>query len=528
MIKLIDKQKMIIKYFNEGLSRRKIEKELHIGRKTISRYLKEYEEKRNILIETKTAGSDSSALIADIVEKPKYDSSGRKKIKLTEAVISRIEFFLKENEDKKALNRSKQMKKKIDIYEALASEGYDIGYTTVCCAIADIKRREREAYIRQDYPYGKTVEFDWGEVKLTIADQNKVFQMPVFTTAKGNYRSADLYHNGKTESFLDSHANFFEEVGGVHKEIVYDNTRVAVAKFIGLTEKEPTEELLKLSIYYGFAFRFCNICKANEKGHVERSIEYVRRKVFSKKDNFDSDAEARSYLKQELKVLNLKPQVLLNGKNATQMLDMEREYLALKPPRYDSARILDARVSKYSCVTVNGCCYSVPDSLVGEFVLTKVYPDRINCFYKGEKVAEHKRLYGNHEWSVNINHYLKTLKLKPGALPGSTAFSQLEPGLKNIYDKYFIGSEKSFIELLELSGKIGLEKIEEAIAEFERINPGSVSIDKIIVICSRRNINLNDFKDRSNCQIEETSRNMLALYGQMLNEDFLNLSEVKV
>ena len=55
MIKLIDKQKMIIKYFNEGLSGRKIEKELHIGRKTIGRYLKEYEEKRNILIETKTA-----------------------------------------------------------------------------------------------------------------------------------------------------------------------------------------------------------------------------------------------------------------------------------------------------------------------------------------------------------------------------------------------------------------------------------------------------------------------------------------
>lgn len=33
MIKLIDKQKIIIKYFNEGLSRRQIEKELHIARK---------------------------------------------------------------------------------------------------------------------------------------------------------------------------------------------------------------------------------------------------------------------------------------------------------------------------------------------------------------------------------------------------------------------------------------------------------------------------------------------------------------
>jgi len=103
----------------------------------------------------------------------------------------------------------------------------------------------------------------------------------------------------------------------------------------------------------------------------------------------------------------------------------------------------------------------------------------------------------------------------------------MEPRLKNIYDKYFIGSEKSFIELLELSDKIGLEKIEEAIAELEKINPGSVSIDKIIVICSRRNTVLNDFKDRSNCQIEETSREMLSLYGQMLRQDFHKLSEVK-
>jgi transposase len=80
MIKLIDKQKIIIN-FNKGLSRRQIEKELHIGRKTVSRYIKEYERKKNKLTCGAT-GNDNSLLIEDIVEKPKYDSSGRKKIKL--------------------------------------------------------------------------------------------------------------------------------------------------------------------------------------------------------------------------------------------------------------------------------------------------------------------------------------------------------------------------------------------------------------------------------------------------------------
>lgn len=526
MLKLIDKQNIIIKYFNEGLSGRQIERELHISRKTISRYLKEYEEKRNKLIETKTAGSDSSALIADIVEKPKYDISGRKKVKLTDEIINRIRFFLKENQDKKASGRSKQVMKKIDIYEALVREGFDIGYTTVCCAISSIQRHQREAYIRQEYLLGQTVEFDWGEVKLTINGKLCIFQMPVFTTAKGNYRYADLYHNQKTESFLDTHANFFEELGGVHKEIVYDNTRVAVARFTGHNEKEPTDELLKLSTYYGFSFRFCNVARANEKGHVERSVEYIRRKVFSKRDSFESLDEARLYLKQELRVLNLKPQTLLNGQNAAQMLGLERDYLCIKPPRYDSARIIDARVNKYSCVAVNGCYYSVPDSLVGEFVTVKAYPDKIICSYKGEKVAEHKRLYGNHEWCLDINHYLATLKLKPGALTGSTAFGQMGEKLRGIYDKYFVGAEKSFIELLEIAGKIGLEKIEEAISELEAISPASVNLDKITVICSRKNTAPDDFKEKTNCQIEEASKEMLSLYGKMLVENSLDLVEV--
>jgi len=50
--------------------------------------------------------------------------------------------------------------------------------------------------------------------------------MSAFAAAKSNYRDADIYYSQKTESFLDAHANFFENVGGVYSEIVYDNTKV--------------------------------------------------------------------------------------------------------------------------------------------------------------------------------------------------------------------------------------------------------------------------------------------------------------
>jgi len=41
-----------------------------------------------------------------------------------------------------------------------------------------------------------------------------------------------------------------------------------VRKFVGRNEKEATEDLIKISLYYGFKYRFCNIASGNEKGHV--------------------------------------------------------------------------------------------------------------------------------------------------------------------------------------------------------------------------------------------------------------------
>ena len=175
MIGLMDKQKIIISHYREGKTQRQIHRETTISRKTIRKYIKEYDREKNILVST--GDCPGSEIIADIVEKPKYDTGSRNKVKLTDKIISRIGFHLRQNEEKITTGRSKQQKKKIDILEALKDEGFDIGYTTVCNAIKNIERKQKEAYIRQEYGPGDSCEFDWGEVKLTIAGKVKVLQM---------------------------------------------------------------------------------------------------------------------------------------------------------------------------------------------------------------------------------------------------------------------------------------------------------------------------------------------------------------
>jgi len=512
----MDKQEIIISHFLEGKSQWEIHRQTGFDRKTIRKYVNQYEEKKKAIIEEK---GDTEVLINDIVESPKYDSSNRVKIKLTAELKERIDFYLRENEIKRTTGMSKQQKKNIDIYECLIEEGFDISYSSVCNYIKEKLNREKEAFIRQEYKLGDVAEFDWGYVNLEIGNKPKVVQMAVIVTAKRNYRFAYLYHNQKMESFLDAHVRFFNHVGGVHKTLVYDNMKVAVAKFVSRTEKEPTEDLLKLSMYYGFKYRFCNARKGNEKGHVENSVEYVRRKAFSKKHSFETLEEANNYLAEKLEKLNNKSNKSYDGKSPKEILEDEKQYLINLMPSYDIARVEELRVNKYSVISIDENKYSVPDALVGKFVTVKIYPEKIIAYHNNKKVAEHTRNYGKQTWNIQIEHYLKTLKKKPGAIHSSTAMQQMNPKLQTIYNKYYTTNPKDFIDLIEIISENGLEKIETIISELENISPLSIDTEKIKMLCNRtketKAATHNITKETA--EIEEQSKLIMNQYANMLN-----------
>jgi len=91
---------------------------------------------------------------------------------------------------------------------------------------------------------------------------------------------------------MDSHVRFFERMGGCHREIVYNNMKNVVSKFIGKNEKELNPDLMKMSMYYGFRINVTNCFKGNEKGHVENSVKVLRNQLFSSRYRFNSLEEA--------------------------------------------------------------------------------------------------------------------------------------------------------------------------------------------------------------------------------------------
>lgn len=246
----MNKQDIILMYIRDGKSKRSISRETGFARRTVSKYIDEYENKLKELGIDPNDEIRRQELIRELTETPKYKSGPRSKPVVTDKLIERIKFYLDENKQKRLTGLSKQQKKRTDIYEALLDEGFKVSYATVLRTANKLEEKAQEAYIRQEYIPGNVVEFDWGTVKIqTERGIVRSYQMAVFTSAYSNFRWAKLFPKQDMQCFIESHSDFFEYAGGSFAQVVYDNMKTAVRKFVSKTEKEPTDELLKMSLW---------------------------------------------------------------------------------------------------------------------------------------------------------------------------------------------------------------------------------------------------------------------------------------
>ena len=474
---MVDKNEILIRFFRRGESKSEIARSLKTTRKTVRKIISEHEEIKN-------AQNFESMLEQGLSSKPRYNSANRPKVKLTIEVQGEIDFCLEQNNLRRQQGMHKQVMKKVDIHEYLRSKGFDVCYSTVCTYIRKEENTTKEAFIKQSYAPGVSCEFDWGEVKLFIKGQKKTFNLAVFTCCYSNYRYAKLFHRQDNLAFNQSHIDFFDHLGGVVEEMIYDNMRVAVRRFVGRTEKEPTQGLLELSSYYHYGFRFCNIRKGNEKGHVERSVEHARRKAFSFTVDFETLEQANEHLLKRCDYVNDQPQELSGNRCAAEMIKEEQKHLYRFQSSYKCFISEQARVDKYATLTYMGNRYSVPDSLVGKIVDLKVFAEYLIIYYNSKRIYCHVRSYGAHTWTIELSHYLHTLLRKPGALKNSLALQQTEEYLSGLYAGLFQDKEKQFVELLYHCQKhqISTAKLKSAIDKVLGITPHDVSKDKIIAI----------------------------------------------
>lgn len=480
MLKVEINHQIILMFYREGLSQREIAKELKIHRRTVKARIDQYDQFKASPLSD--ADKPLSLFNKYLKTGAVYDSSNRVKRRLTDDIIAIVDKHLQENEEKRGDGRMKQRLKKIDIHEQILNAGYSISYSVLCDYISKKVRASQEAFIRQEYAEGSCCEFDWAEVRLNLDGTFRRYYMALFTSACTNYRYSMLFQRQDTLAFKESHICFFDHTAGVYKQMVYDNMRVAIANFVG-TEKVPTEALLQLSRWYKYDWRFCNIAKGNEKGHVERSVEYVRRRVFGVRDTFKSFQEAQEYLLSGVKVLNNRPGKD-KGLSPAARFELERKALYTSPERMECFAGENLKVDKYSTVSFGTNRYSVPDHLIGKMVFAKIYSHKIKFYDDNNPLCAHNRLYERHGWQIELNHYLITLQRKPGAVAGSVALKQAPEWVQLMYSNHFVHNARSFIELLQYcqANDIDSTRVCDCVSDLSGKFPNGVTSTHIIAL----------------------------------------------
>ncbi|MFB9989313.1 IS21 family transposase, partial [Bacillus benzoevorans] len=141
---------------------------------------------------------------------------------------------------------------------------------------------------------------------------------------------------------------------------------------------------------------------------------------------------------------------------------------------------------------------------------------------------DHIRLTGCHEWSLQLEHYLETLKKKPGALAGSTALQQADKKIKTIYDTYYNNRAKEFVELLQyIKEESTLSEIERSIKELCRIHPSHVTTDKIKILCAKnKNTAVSSVpKSKETNDITEHAKANLKMYDELFQTESVGKEE---
>src|ERR1019366_7445943 len=96
--------------------------------------------------------------------------------------------------------------------------------------------------------------------------------------------------------FCDGHNAAFAFFGVVPLSILYDNTKIAVARILGSGERVRSRVFSELQSHYLFADRFGRPARGNDKGKVEGLVGYARRNFMVPIPSFASYAAFNEHL----------------------------------------------------------------------------------------------------------------------------------------------------------------------------------------------------------------------------------------
>jgi transposase len=282
--------------------------------------------------------------------------------------------------------------------------------------------------IAQEHEPGAEAEVDFGEFRAKVDGQTMRLWLFIMRLSCSARAFALVFAHQAQEAFFEGHVEAFAHFGGVPALIRYDNLKPAVTRMLIGRERVENERFIALRSHYRFESFFClpGIDGAHEKGGVEGEVGRFRRTHLVPVPEVADLAELNAYVARRLEIDDRRR---VAGRAVTVAQAFEDEQPALKPlaeVRFDTARVLSAKVDAKARICVLQAFYSVPASYAGRRVEVRLGARHLEVVDPARQaiIAVWDRSLHKHVSHYNLDHYLEILTRKPGAMPGSSALAQ--------------------------------------------------------------------------------------------------------
>jgi len=266
-----------------------------------------------------------------------------------------------------------------------------------------------EAYLRLRTLPAEQAQVDWADFGKHDVN-GSVRRLYAFVMVLSYSRSLFLKfsYSAAMGAFVRGHVQAFKHFGGVARTVLYDNLKSAVTRRVG-DAIEFNSTLLEFATHYRFLPKPVAVARGNEKGRVERAIQFVRTSFFQARtfrDIDDLNAQAQQWVGQ---VANQRRCPDQPSRKVCEVFEDERSLLLALPdnpfPDEDCALV---SVGKTPYVRFDLNDYSVPHQYVRRTLTVLGTEHRVRIVDGFELVATHDRCWGKGH-QIEIPEHIEAL-----------------------------------------------------------------------------------------------------------------------
>lgn len=399
--KQMSKIKQMLQLHLNGVSNRKIAKQLEMNKETVNRYVKRAEsDSMNmcellklddpVLEHRMTGGSPAYAdkRFDNLKEKLPYIAQEKNRKHVTLKLL--WEEYIEENPD-----------------------GYSLTQFRFHCRQDSLaSRKSTSTPLKDTYVGGEKIYIDFAGDTMEHIDLETgevvTVQMFVACLPATDYGFALGVRSQRTEDLVHAIASCFKSIGGVPKIIVPDNLKSAVIK-TDPYEPELNRVMEDLANHYGCVVLPARPGKPKDKCLVEDHVKLVYQRVYAplRNERFYSLEDLNKAVAEKMKAHNQK-------RMQQQPFTREEQFLAIEKPELRELPPDDFQIRSYADLRVgtNGCIYlgrdkhyySAPHSLINQSVKVIYTRTMVRLYSQGECVATHQRDYSPGHYTLNREH----------------------------------------------------------------------------------------------------------------------------